>query len=186
MCRPVPFVSEPGLCCSSAVSDLRSKSLKEKKQSPVGWGRWGGQHQHRNTLLGVAAEPNWVTGLCVSDDIWVACRAGHPQLVVSQPWGCVDLLLLPRDRFRLQFSAEELSGPGSLLCLDNISLSLDCFLACEYRSSWNTERSSPLAHCFFLPRSAVFWINIIPKTSSQVSKHITLKLRLNGLNLRLY
>lgn len=35
-------------------------------------------------------------------------------------------------RFWLQFSTEDGPGPGSAISLDNISFSMDCFLACEY------------------------------------------------------
>lgn len=39
---------------------------------------------------------------------------------------------LSRRRFWLQFSAEDGPGPGSAITIDNISFSMDCFLACEY------------------------------------------------------
>ncbi|CDQ74248.1 unnamed protein product [Oncorhynchus mykiss] len=46
------------------------------------------------------------------------------------------LIMLPLyglvDWFWLQFSADNGPGPGSAICLDNISFSMDCFLACEY------------------------------------------------------
>ena len=35
-------------------------------------------------------------------------------------------------RFWLQFSTEDGPGPGSAVSIDNISFSMDCFLACEY------------------------------------------------------
>lgn len=35
-------------------------------------------------------------------------------------------------RFWLQFSTEDGPGPGSAFSIDNISFSMDCFLACEY------------------------------------------------------
>ncbi|CAB1331332.1 unnamed protein product [Coregonus sp. 'balchen'] len=45
------------------------------------------------------------------------------------------LIMLPLyglvDWFWLQFSTENGPGPGSSICLDNISFSMDCFLACE-------------------------------------------------------
>lgn len=39
-------------------------------------------------------------------------------------------------RFWLQFSTENGPGPGSSVSLDNISFSMDCFLACEYSKMW--------------------------------------------------
>ncbi|CAF99024.1 unnamed protein product [Tetraodon nigroviridis] len=40
------------------------------------------------------------------------------------------------DWFWLQFSTENGPGPGSSVSLDNISFSMDCFLACEYSKMW--------------------------------------------------
>uniref|UniRef100_A0A3B3QJ29 Tyrosine-protein kinase receptor n=1 Tax=Paramormyrops kingsleyae TaxID=1676925 RepID=A0A3B3QJ29_9TELE len=66
------------------------------------------------------------TGPDIRRSLWDSAAEAHAgpggRLVVIPLYGLADW-------FWLQFSAEELSGPGSVLCLDNISLSLDCFLA---------------------------------------------------------
>uniref|UniRef100_A0A8C9REV2 Tyrosine-protein kinase receptor n=1 Tax=Scleropages formosus TaxID=113540 RepID=A0A8C9REV2_SCLFO len=86
-------------------------------------------HNRRYPLIGCLPPPpnprpelSWdmmMDGLVLD---WHAVHTVHADSSVS--W----------DRFWLQFSTEELPAPGSVLAIDNFSLSTDCFLACEYHT----------------------------------------------------